>query len=78
MDQNLFTGEIMDEQDSSIIEQLTAENRYLRHQLDRTFEEALRLRHKLEHIYALSHLALHAGTGAAWSLNISGSESLLR
>lgn len=53
----------MDEQDSSIIEQLTAENRYLRHQLDRTFEEALRLRHKLEHIYALSHLALHAGTG---------------
>lgn len=53
----------MDEHNSIIIEQLTAENRYLRHQLDRTFEEALRLRHKLEHIYALSHLALHAGTG---------------
>ena len=46
-----------------IIEQLTAENRYLRHQLDRTFEEALRLRHKLEHIYALSHLALQSGVG---------------
>jgi hypothetical protein len=42
---------------------LEAENRYLRHQLDRTFEEALRLRHKLEHIHALSVLALHSGTG---------------
>lgn len=45
------------------IASLEAENRYLRHQLDSTFEEALRLRHKLEHIHALSYLALHSGKG---------------
>ena len=36
------------------------ENSILRHKLDRALDEALRLRHKLEHIYALSHLALRA------------------
>lgn len=45
------------------LETLRAENRYLRYQLDSAAEEAIRLRHKLEHIYALSHLALHAGAG---------------
>ena len=34
------------------------ENNILRHRLESAVTEALRLRHKLEHIYALSHLAL--------------------
>jgi hypothetical protein len=45
------------------LETLRAENRYLRYQLDSAAEEAIRLRHKLEHIYALSQLALHSGAG---------------
>lgn len=39
---------------------LNRENSILRHKLDRALDEAVRLRHKLEHIYALSHLALRA------------------
>lgn len=39
---------------------LHRENSILRHKLDRALDEAVRLRHKLEHIYALSHLALRA------------------
>lgn len=58
-----MTEEGMTHHESIVIEQLTAENRYLRYQLDRTFDEALRLRHKLEHIYALSHLAIHPSSG---------------
>ena len=34
------------------------ENTILRYRLESAVTEALRLRHKLEHIYALSHLAL--------------------
>jgi hypothetical protein len=34
------------------------ENNILRHRLERAVTEALRLRHKLEHVYALSQLAL--------------------
>lgn len=45
------------------LEQVRAENRYLRHQLDTTFYEALRLRHVVERIYGVSHMALHAGAG---------------
>lgn len=45
------------------LEQVRAENRYLRHQLDTAFYEALRLRHIVERINAVSHMALHAGTG---------------
>jgi hypothetical protein len=45
------------------LEQVKAENRYLRHQLDTAFFEALRLRHVVESINAVSHVALHAGTG---------------
>lgn len=45
------------------LDMLRAENRYLRYQLDSASDEAIRLRHKLEHIYALSHLALHTGAG---------------
>lgn len=45
------------------LEQVRAENRYLRHQLDTAFTEALRLRHALERLHAVSHLALHAGAG---------------
>lgn len=45
------------------LEQVRAENRYLRHQLDTAFNEALRLRHALERLHAVSHMALHAGTG---------------
>ena len=36
------------------------ENTLLRHRLESAVTEALRLRHKLEHIYALSQLALSA------------------
>lgn len=48
------------------LEQARAENRYLRHQLDNAFFEALRLRHIVERIYAVSHMAIHqsAGDGA--------------
>lgn len=45
------------------LEQVKAENRYLRHQLDSAFYEALRLRHIVERINAVSHMALHAGQG---------------
>lgn len=45
------------------LEQARAENRYLRHQLDTAFYEALRLRHIVERIHAVSHMALHAGAG---------------
>ncbi len=46
------------------LEQVRAENRYLRHQLDTAFYEALRLRHIVERINAVSHMALHAGAGS--------------
>lgn len=45
------------------LESARAEARYLRHQLDTTFDEALRLRHALERLHAVSHMALHAGPG---------------
>ena len=45
------------------LEQVRAENRYLRHQLDNACDEALRMRHVVERFLALSHMALHAGTG---------------
>ena len=38
--------------------ELHRENRVLRARLDNALDEALRLRHKLEHIYALTRLAL--------------------
>ena len=38
--------------------ELHRENRVLRSRLDNALDEALRLRHKLEHIYALTRLAL--------------------
>ena len=44
------------------LEQVRAENRYLRHQLDTAFDETLRLRQVVERLYALSHMALYAGT----------------
>ncbi len=45
------------------LEQVRAENRYLRFQLDNACDEALRMRHVVERFLALSHMALHAGTG---------------
>lgn len=45
------------------LEQTKAENRLLRHQLDNACDEALRMRHVVERFLALSHMALHAGTG---------------
>lgn len=45
------------------LEQVRAENRYLRHQLDNACDEALRMRHVVERFLAISHMALHAGTG---------------
>lgn len=45
------------------LEQVRAENRYLRHQLDTAFTEALRLRHIVERINAVSHMALYSGVG---------------
>ena len=45
------------------LEQVRAENRYLRHQLDTAFYEALRLRHVVERLHGISHMALHTGAG---------------
>lgn len=45
------------------VEQVRAENRLLRHQLDNACDEALRMRHVVERFLTLSHMALHAGTG---------------
>ena len=39
--------------------QAKAENRYLRHQLNNAFYEALRLRQAMEQIYATAHMTLH-------------------
>lgn len=41
------------------LEQVKAENRYLRHQLNNAFYEALRLRQAMEQIYATAHMTLH-------------------
>jgi hypothetical protein len=41
------------------LEQAKAENRYLRHQLNNAFYEALRLRQAMEQIYATAHMTLH-------------------
>ena len=41
------------------LEQVKAENRYLRHQLNNAFYEALRLRHAMEQIYATAQMTLH-------------------
>jgi hypothetical protein len=47
------------------LEEAKAENRYLRHQLNNTFHEALRLRHAMEQIYGAAHMTLHViNTGA--------------
>lgn len=48
-----------EEQLSLELEQVQAENRYLRHQLDNTFHEALRLRQAMERIYSAAHMTLH-------------------
>ena len=40
------------------VAELSHENRVLKIQLEKTVEEALHLRHKIEHIYALAELAL--------------------
>jgi hypothetical protein len=41
------------------LEQAKAENRYLRHQLNNAFYEALRLRQAMEQMYATAHMTLH-------------------
>ena len=41
------------------LEQVKAENRYLRHQLNNVFYEALRLRQAMEQMYATAHMTLH-------------------
>jgi hypothetical protein len=45
------------------IARLREENAALRIQLDNMFDEALRLRHTVERLHALSHMALRAGEG---------------
>ncbi len=55
------------------------ENRILRHRLETAVTEALRLRHKLEHVYALSQLALSESTteraGSAEAITHAGKAS---
>ena len=41
------------------LEQVKAENRYLQHQLNNAFYEALRLRQAMEQMYATAHMTLH-------------------
>jgi hypothetical protein len=50
---------MMNEELALELEQAKAENRYLRHQLNNAFYEALRLRQAMEQIYATAHMTLH-------------------
>lgn len=54
-------GEHMTEEERELdleVADLRHENRVLKAQLENAVEEALHLRHKIEHIYALASLAL--------------------
>jgi hypothetical protein len=54
---------------------LRSENRVLRSRLESAIDEALRLRHKLEHIYALSHLSLTTVSPSERGLDAQGREA---
>jgi hypothetical protein len=54
---------------------LRSENRVLRSRLESAIDEALRLRHKLEHIYALSNLSLTTVSQSERGLDAQGREA---
>jgi len=54
---------------------LRSQNRVLRSRLESAIDEALRLRHKLEHIYPLSHLSLTTVSQSERVLDAQGREA---
>ena len=54
---------------------LRSENRVLRSRLESAIDEALSLRHKLEHIYALSNLSLTTVSQSERGLDAQGREA---